>query len=254
MAPVRRPGLYDPRHEHDSCGVGFIADLKGRRSHDIVAKGLQILENLTHRGAVGSDPLVGDGAGILVQLPHEFFAAECDALGFALPEPGDYGVGHLFMPRDAGRRAHFEAIVERVVAAEGQKLLGWRSVPVDNSSLSQSPKIKASEPAQRQVFIGRGDATEAGDAFERRLFILRKVISNVIHEEARGEDSGFYIVSMSSRTIVYKGMFLAYQLGAYYRDLHDPRFASAHGAGASALLHQHVPVVEARASLPDGRS
>jgi glutamate synthase (NADPH/NADH) large chain len=227
------PGLYDRRLDHDSCGVGFIADLKGGSSHDIIVKGLRILENLTHRGAVGSDPLVGDGAGILVQIPHEFFAGECAGLGFSLPASGDYGVGYLFMPRDEALRVHFEKIVERVVAAEGQKLLGWRTVPTDNSCLSQSATIKASEPAHRQVFIGRGDATKAGNAFERRLFILRKVISNVIYDESKGADRGFYIVSMSSRTIVYKGMFLAYQLGAYYRDLHDPRFASR-----MALIHQ----------------
>src|SRR5688572_10969720 len=232
-AAVRLPSLYDRRLDRDSCGVGFIADLKGRKSRRIVEDGLQILENLTHRGAVGADPLVGDGAGLLVQIPHEFFRAECAGLGFDLPEPGDYGVGFLFMPRDAALRAHYEEIVERIVAAEGQKLLGWRTVPVDNSCLSQSPAIRASEPAHRQVFIGRGEATQPGDTFERRLFILRKVISNVIYDESKGAETGFYIVSMSSRTVVYKGMFLAYQLGAYYPDLKDPRFASGF-----ALVHQ----------------
>ena len=230
---VAAPGLYDPRMEHDSCGVGFIADLSGRKSHDIIANGLQILENLTHRGAVGADPLVGDGAGMLVQIPHDFFSAEYEGLGFSLPEVGDYGVGVLFMPRDDARRSHFEAIVERVVAAEGQKLLGWRTVPSDNSSLSQDPAIQGSEPAHRQVFIGRGEGTQPGDTFERRLFILRKVISNVIYDGSKGAETGFYIVSMSSRTVVYKGMFLAYQLRAYYPDLSDPRFASG-----LALVHQ----------------
>ena len=232
-APARLPGLSDPRLEHDSCGVGFIADLKGGHSHEIVQKGLQIVENLTHRGAVGADPLVGDGAGILVQVPHDFFKGECADLGFDLPERGEYGVGYFFMPRDERARAHYEEIVERVVAAEGQALLGWRTVPTDNSSLSKSDEIRASEPYHRQVFVGRGEATEPGDAFERRLYILRKAISGVVHEETKGEDRGFYIVSMSSRTVVYKGMFLAYQLGAYYRDLHDKRFASQ-----MALVHQ----------------
>ncbi|MGH6924729.1 MAG: glutamate synthase subunit alpha, partial [Propylenella sp.] len=230
---ARHPGLYDPRLEHDSCGVGFIADLKGGRSHEIVEKSLQIVQNLTHRGAVGADPLVGDGAGILVQIPHEFFTAECAGLGFELPERGEYGVGYLFMPRDEAARRHYEEIVERVVAAEGQKFLGWRTVPTDNASLSQSPQIRASEPFHRQAFIGRGDKTERGDAFERRLYILRKAISSVVHEESKGVDRGFYIVSMSSRTVVYKGMFLAYQLGAYYPDLHDRRFTSQ-----MALVHQ----------------
>nr|MBA3520391.1 glutamate synthase subunit alpha [Hyphomicrobiales bacterium] len=226
-------GLYNRGNDHVSCGVGFIADMKGRKSHLVIQNALQILDNLTHRGAVGADPLVGDGAGILVQIPHDFLKAECAELGFYLPDAGDYGVGYIFMPQDEALRRHLEAIVERVVAAEGQVLLGWRSVPVDNSSLSQAESIRASEPAHRQVFIGRGAGTEPGDSFERRLFILRKVISNTIYEAAKGEDQGFYIVSLSCRTLVYKGMFLAYQLGAYYRDLHDPRFASA-----LALIHQ----------------
>ena len=192
----RLPGLYDRRLDHDSCGVGFIADLKGSGSHDIVAKGLQILENLTHRGAVGADPLVGDGAGMLTQIPHDFFTEECGSLGFALPPKGDYGVGYLFMPQDEALRAHYEAVVEGVVAAEGQELLGWRTVPTDNSCLSQSAEIKASEPAHRQVFIGRGERTDAGDAFERRLFILRKVISNAIYDEIEGRR---YAASTSCR-------------------------------------------------------
>jgi glutamate synthase (NADPH/NADH) large chain len=232
-AQERRDGLYDQRLEHDSCGVGFIADLKGGPSHDIIEKGLQIVENLTHRGAVGADPLVGDGAGMLLQIPHDFFKPVCADLGFALPERSDYGVGYFFMPRDAEARAHYEEIVERVIAAEGQTLLGWRSVPTDNASLSQSPEIQASEPFHRQVFIGRGERTEKGNAFERRLYILRKAISSVVHEETGGVDHGFYSVSLSSRTIVYKGMFLAYQLSTYYPDLHDPRFASQ-----MALVHQ----------------
>ncbi len=227
------PGLNDPRLHHDSCGVGFVADLKPRRTHDIIAKGLQIVENLTHRGAVGADPLVGDGAGMLSQIPHELFTAEADAPGFKLPERGEYGVGYFFMPRDEALRTHYEAIVARVIAEEGQTLLGWRTVPTDNSCLSQSAEIRASEPFHRQVFIGRGASTPSGDDFERRLFILRKVISEVIYEETGGADRGFYPVSLSSRTIVYKGMFLAYQLGAYYPDLHDPRFVSQ-----MALVHQ----------------
>ena len=149
LPPEQLAGLADPRNEHDSCGVGFIADLKGNRSHEIIEKGLQILKNLTHRGAVGADPLVGDGAGILVQIPHQFLAEECAALGFSLPKPGDYGVGYLFMPRDEARRRHYEEIVAQVIKEEGQRPLGWRSVPVDNSSLSQDPKIKEAIPATR---------------------------------------------------------------------------------------------------------
>jgi len=226
-------GLYQPAREHDACGVGFIARMNGEKSHQIVADGLRILENLTHRGAVGADPLMGDGAGMLVQIPHAFFKDECAALGFTLPEPGDYAVGHLFMPQDAGSRARFEAIIAKVVADEGQVLLGWRDVPVDNSCLSKAPDIVATEPFHRQVFIGKGAGVSSDREFERRLFILRKVISNTIFAAKNAEASDFYIVSMSSTTVVYKGMFLAYQLGAYYKDLTDPRFVSA-----LALVHQ----------------
>ncbi|MEE9586850.1 MAG: glutamate synthase subunit alpha, partial [Hyphomicrobiaceae bacterium] len=224
-------GLYSPAHEHDACGVGFVADLKGRKSHSIVQDGLKILENLTHRGAVGADPLAGDGAGMLLQIPHEFLAQECAGLGFTLPSAGSYGVGQIFMPSDDAIRHHCVEVIERVIAEEGQKLLGWREVPVDNSCLSES--VIATEPVHLQVFIERGAGFEDGDAFERQLYVLRKVVSNTIFEETQGRDNGFYVVSLSSRTVVYKGMFLAYQLGAYYNDLHDPRLESA-----LALVHQ----------------
>ncbi|RCS23920.1 glutamate synthase large subunit [Phyllobacterium salinisoli] len=228
-----RQGLYDPRNEHDACGVGFIAHMKGVKSHQVVNDGLQMLENLTHRGAVGADPLMGDGAGMLVQIPDRFFREEMAAQGIDLPPPGQYAVGYLFMPQDAAERAHIETVIEEVIAAEGQTLIGFRDVPVDNSSLSKAPHIAVTEPYHRQVFIGRDPNIETGDDFERRLFVLRKVISNRIFQETDGRDNGFYIVSLSARTIVYKGMFLAYQVGAYYRDLKDPRFESA-----VALVHQ----------------
>jgi len=226
-------GLYDPRNQRDSCGVGFIVNLHNEKSHRIIDDGLKIVVNLTHRGAVGADPLVGDGAGMLVQIPHAFFAAEADRLGFALPEPGRYAASFMFMPRDGDIRAAMERIVEEVIAEEGQTLLGWRDVPVDNSCLSQAPEIKGSEPVHRQVFIGRGSGVADDETFERRLYIIRKVISARIFEAYGGLTNDFYVVSMSCRTIVYKGMFLAFQLGAYYRDLQDPRFESA-----LALVHQ----------------
>ncbi|MFC0245860.1 glutamate synthase large subunit [Falsochrobactrum ovis] len=226
-------GLYDPRNEHDACGVGFIAHMKGEKSHKVVKNGLFMLENLTHRGAVGADPLMGDGAGILVQIPDRFFREEMARQGIDLPQPGSYGVGYIFMPRDPELRAHAEQIVKEVVAAEGQHFIGLREVPVDNSSLSKAPHIAATEPVHVQIFIGRNAMLETDDDFERRLFVLRKVISNRIHQENDGDDKGFYIVSMSARTIVYKGMFLAYQVGSYYKDLKDPRFESA-----VALVHQ----------------
>ncbi|RWM64292.1 MAG: glutamate synthase large subunit, partial [Mesorhizobium sp.] len=226
-------GLYDPRNEHDACGVGFIVNMKGVKSHQIVKDGLAVLDNLTHRGAVGADPLMGDGAGVLVQLPDRFFREEMASQGVELPKPGHYAVGHVFMPRDPELQAHIEGIIEEVAQLEGQPLLGFRDVPVDNSLLSKAPDIAASEPVQRQVFLGRGAEIESDDDYERRLYILRKVISGRIHEETKGVDNGFYVVSMSSRTIVYKGMFLAYQVGAYYKDLTDPRFETA-----LILVHQ----------------
>ncbi len=225
-------GLYNPAREHDACGVGFVAHMKGEKSHRVVADGLQVLENLTHRGAVGADPLMGDGAGMLVQIPHDFFKADLSEKGVELPDFGEYGVAFVFLPQDDALRAKCEEIIERVITSEGQKLIGWRDVPVDNSSLSKAPDIAATEPVSRQVFIRRADH-EDQDAFERRLYVLRKVISNNVRAETNAVDNGFYIVSLSSRTVVYKGMFLAYQLGAYYKDLKDERFISA-----LALVHQ----------------
>ncbi|HEY6669877.1 MAG TPA: glutamate synthase central domain-containing protein, partial [Methyloceanibacter sp.] len=230
-SPPPAQGLYDPKREHDACGVGFVADLKARPSHKIVEHGLQILENLTHRGAVGADPLAGDGAGILVQIPHLFLKEVTAPLRFKLPEPGHYAVGHIFMPRNRAQRIYCESVVARVVDAEGLKLIGWRDVPTDNYCLSAS--VIETEPTHRQVFIGHGPDVEAEAEFERKLYILRKVISNTINGETGGHDIGFYTVSLSCRTLVYKGMFLAYQLGAYYLDLHHPSFASA-----LALVHQ----------------
>jgi glutamate synthase (NADPH) large chain len=230
-SPPAAQGLYDPKHEHDACGVGFVADLKGRPSRKIIEDSLQVLENLTHRGAAGADPLAGDGAGILVQIPHDFLRAVCAPLNIELPEPGHYGVGQMFMPRNQAQRIYCESVIERVIEAEGLTLIGWRDVPCDNSCLSAS--VIATEPVHRQVFIGRGPGIEDETAFERRLFLLRKVISNTVMGETGGREIGFYTVSLSCRTLVYKGMFLAYQLGAYYRDLHHPLFASA-----LALVHQ----------------
>ncbi len=226
-------GLFDPLHERDSCGVGFIADMKNRKSHRIVQQGLQILENLEHRGATGADPLMGDGAGMLVQIPHAFFVREGEKLGFSVPAPGEYAVGFIFMPQDATVRADMEKIVAEVIAEEGQVLIGWRDVPVDNSCLSKAPEVAITEPFHQQVIIGRGAGVADEEAFERKLFIVRKVISARIYERYSGLQNDFYIVSLSCRTLVYKGMFLGWQVGAYYRDLHDPAFESA-----LSLVHQ----------------
>ncbi|MDD5240661.1 MAG: glutamate synthase-related protein [Sulfuricella sp.] len=224
-------GLYDPRHERDACGVGFVAHIKGTKSHERVRQGLQILENLTHRGAVGADPLAGDGAGILIQIPDAFLRKTCSALGMTLPEAGRFGVGMLFLPRDKTARAACEQIIAAKIAAEGQQLLGWRDVPVDNSSLGES--VKVVEPVVRQVFIGCGANCPDNDSFERKLFVIRKTAEHAIRNLPGEQGSGFYVPSLSSRTIVYKGMLLANQVGAYYRDLQDETVVSA-----LALVHQ----------------
>jgi glutamate synthase (NADPH/NADH) large chain len=224
-------GLYNPDNEQDACGVGFIADMKNRKSHAIVAQGLAILRNLAHRGAVGADPMMGDGCGILVQIPHGFFVEECAKLGIALPEPGHYGIGHLFMPRDPEGCRIVENIVTKAIADEGLVLLGWRDVPVDNSDLGVS--VKATEPVQKQIFVGRPKTVADEDAFERRLFIARKVISNAVFTLKDPRTKEYYPVCLSCRTIVYKGMVLVNQLGGYYKDLENPRFESA-----IALVHQ----------------
>jgi glutamate synthase (NADPH/NADH) large chain len=224
-------GLYSPQNEHDACGVGFVANMHNEKSHQIVEMGLNILLNLDHRGAVGADPKAGDGCGMLVQIPHGFFAEEARKNGFSLPAPGEYAVGCLFLPMDPEGRKLVEAIVERVVVAEGQTFLGWRDVPVDNSGLGES--VIPTEPTHRQIFVGKGADVASQDEFERKLFILRKVISNSVYQLKDARTKGFYPVSLSSRTAVYKGMLLATQLGDYFKDLRDPRFESA-----LALVHQ----------------
>ncbi|MCW5682664.1 MAG: glutamate synthase subunit alpha, partial [Xanthobacteraceae bacterium] len=224
-------GLFDPRDEKDSCGVGFIADIKGRKSHQIVEDALTILLNLEHRGAVGADPRAGDGAGILVQIPHKFFTKKTKQLGFELPAPGKYAIGYLFLPREPQWRQVIIDIYAEAIAEEGMKLLGWRDVPTDNSTLGES--VKPTEPVHVQVFIGRGAGIKDETEFERRLYILRKVISNKIYNKRERRLADYYAVSISCRTVVYKGMFLADQLGSYYPDLHDADFESA-----LALVHQ----------------
>src|SRR6202048_2631631 len=224
-------GLYDPSLEKDSCGVGFIANIKGKKSHQIVSDAISILCNLEHRGAVGADPRAGDGAGILVQIPHAFFARKAKDLGFTLPEPGEYAVGALFMPREKAWRKVIQSIITDQIEAEQLTLLGGLYVPTDNRSLGET--VKPTEPANMQVFIGRGAHIKSEDDFERRLYIVRKSISQAIYQRRDRGLAGYYPVSMSCRTVVYKGMFLADQLGKYYLDLHEPDFESA-----LALVHQ----------------
>jgi len=223
-----KQGLYDPANEHDACGVGFVAHIKGKKSHEIVRQGLTILERLHHRGAVGADPKAGDGAGILLQMPDAFFRAVVD---FDLPAEGDYAVGVVYLPQEDVPREAMEALIDQIIADEGQALLGWRTVPVDNSGLGYS--VVPTEPRIRQVFIGRGANCADQQAFERKLFVIRKRVDNQVRESDMPGRDTFYVPSMSSRTIVYKGMLLAGQVGEYYQDLNDERMVSA-----LALVHQ----------------
>ncbi len=224
-------GLYDPAHEHDACGVGFIAHIKAQKSHAIIEQGLQILKNLTHRGATGADPLAGDGAGILIQIPDQFFREELAPHGVALPPLGEYGVGMVFLPQEPASRLACEYEIERAIKDEGQVLLGWRDVPRDSSGLGES--VKKIEPVIRQVFVGRGAGVTVTDALERKLYIIRKASGHAIQALKLAHGKEYYVPSMSARTIVYKGMLLAAQVGTYYKDLQDPRVVSA-----LALVHQ----------------
>jgi glutamate synthase (NADPH) large chain len=225
-----RQGLYDPRNEHDACGVGFVAHIKNHKSHRIVSQGINILENLAHRGAVSADPLAGDGAGILIQLPDRLFRTEAARLGMSLPEPGRYGVGMVFLPRNDATRQACEETIAELVASEGQTLLGWREVPRDEAVLGLS--IQPVAPVIRQFFVARGENCPDPDAFERKLFVIRKQCHKFIRARSLPEGSAFYIASLSTRTIIYKGMVIAERLARFYCDLEDDRAESA-----IALVH-----------------
>ncbi len=224
-------GLYHPANEHDSCGVGFVAHIKGKKSHSIVEQGLTVLRNLTHRGAVGWDPKLSDGAGLLIQIPDKFLREVMAKQGLKLPPAGQYGVGMVFLPRDPASRFACEYEIERAIKDEGQVLLGWRDVPVDNSDLAEP--AKRIEPVIRQVFIGRGKGVTVTDALERKLYIIRKSSGHAIQALRLAHGKEFYVPSMSARTACYKGMLLARQVGQYYKDLQDARVESA-----LALVHQ----------------
>lgn len=224
-----KQGLYDPAYEKDACGVGFVASIKGEKTHDIVKKGIQVLVNLTHRGAVGSDPKTGDGAGILVQIPDEFFRINCDNLGIELPQVGEYGVGMAFFPKETALRLQCEGILERAAEEEGQKVLGWRDVPTDNRNIGET--ARGTEPIIRQIFIGKNAKTQI--EFERKLYIIRKKAENEVRKLLKGSGKSFYICSLSSKTIIYKGLLLADQIKSFYIDLNDINFKSA-----ITLVHQ----------------
>jgi len=220
-----KQGLYDPQYEHDACGVGFVVDLKGRKSNDLVLKALQILVNLEHRGACGCEANTGDGAGILLQMPERFLAREFDRLGIRLPEFGSFGVGMVFLPTDHEDRARCEVLFERAVRDAGQVPLGWRDVPTDNSMIGQS--ARTNEPVMRQILIGRGDNLADDLAFERKLYVIRRCIENAVtHSEIPQRDM-FYVPSLSYKTLVYKGMLNSPQLPGYFPDLRDTDLETA---------------------------
>jgi glutamate synthase (NADPH/NADH) large chain len=236
--PPSARGLYDPAHEHDACGVGFVVHARGQRSHAIVRQALQVLENLQHRGACGCEANTGDGAGILIQMPDAFFRAEAARLGLVLPPAGGYGAGLVFLPPDEALRGRIEAAFEAIVAEEGQEVIGWRDVPTDARTLG--PSAVAAQPVFRQIFVGRGAAllpagsSEAGDArFERKLYVIRKRIEHAVDAMPEDGRRAFYVVSLSSRTLIYKGMLTASQIAPMFPDLGNPAVESALG-----LVHQ----------------
>ena len=216
-------GLYDPRNEHDACGVGMVAHIRGEKSHSIVSQALEILANLDHRGAVGADPLLGDGAGILLQIPDQLIRKWADGAGHDLPPAGDYAVAQCFLPQDDDARAFVTEQLGKFVAKEGQRIVGWRDVPTTLDGLGKA--VIESMPVMRQCIVARGDNCADQDAFERKLIVIRKQTLNPLARLA--EKHGMpelvktYIPSFSSRTIVYKGLLLANQVGSFYDDLRD---------------------------------
>ena len=220
-----KQGLYDPRFEHDACGVGFVVNIKGVQSHEIVEQALTVLQNLDHRGACGCEENTGDGAGILMQIPHAFLKDACAGLGFQLPDPGEYGVGMIFSIDHREQRQQFEKILEAIIADEGQRCLGWRKVPTDNMYLGET--AKASEPFVRQVFIGRAESITDDLAFERKLYVIRRRAENAIRYAGLAGGEFFYVPSLSCRTLIYKGMLTPRQVATFYPDLSDPLVESA---------------------------
>src|SRR5260370_17609985 len=231
MLKVREAqGEYGSRVEHEACGIGYVDSIDGQKSHDIVLKGIQVLINLTHRGACGCDPETGDGAGILIQIPHSFFARECARIGFTLPAPGEYGVGMIFLPVDPQERMLCAGILERIAKEEGLTVLGWRDTPIDGNMIARV--ARNTQPYTAQIFIPPAPAM-AQDALERKLYVVRKLAEAAVAEPNMKEKDFFYIPSLSSRTIVYKGLLLAPQIPHFYQELSDAEVTSA-----LCLVHQ----------------
>jgi glutamate synthase domain-containing protein 1 len=225
-------GLYHPRNEHDACGMGLVANIRGEKSHEIIRKGLEVLINLTHRGAAGCDPETGDGAGILIQIPHEFFARECGELGMQLPEAGAYGVAMCFLPVDKHNRLQCEGVFERIAQEEGLTVLGWRDTPVNGIVIGR--EARASQPYIEQLFLGKPEEMDLDeDAFERLLYRVRRRTENEMADSEIEGKEDFYIPSLSCRTIVYKGLMLAPQIEKFYYELANPLVKSA-----LCLIHQ----------------
>ncbi len=247
-APPKQ-GLYDPQFEHDSCGIGFVVNMKGRKSHQLVTDGLQILMNLDHRGAVGCEPNTGDGAGILIQTPHEFLVKATAKLGFKLPASGEYGVGMLFLPQNPLERNAVKTAFAKIVSAEGQTLLGWRDVPTDNSSLGKT--AVAAEPFMAQVFIGRNPALKDEAAFERKLYVIRKLAEQKIRYGNK-IDGGkwFYVSSLVGADDDLQGHVDAGTGGEILSRLARREHGHGAGAGAFAFFHEHVSELGPRASEP----
>ena len=242
-------GLYDPQFERDSCGVGFVAHIKGKGSHEIVKNALTMLEHMDHRGACGCEQNTGDGAGILTGLPHEFLVkvAKRDA-GIALPEKGKYGAGVVFLPADSEQRKACEEVVAKLVAEQGLVLLGWRDVPTDNATLGMT--ARRIEPKMRMLFVaGGGSAPKVGDALERELYIVRKRTTYACRALDMDQSSYFYVCSLSTKVIIYKGQLTPAQVTEYFRsDIADPDYTSHLAAGAFAVQHEYVSELAAGAA------
>ena len=240
-------GLYSPANEHDNCGIGFVANIEGQKSHDIVLKGIQILINLTHRGACGCDPQTGDGAGMLIQIPHSFFERECSKLGFTLPSPGEYGVGMVFLPVDRQERMLCEGVLERVANEHGLTVLGWRDTPINGDTIGRL--ARNTQPYIEQFFMRRAPGMDQ-DALERKLYVVRKQAEAMIAESDLKEKDFFYIPSLSSRTIVYKGLVARSSdhpvLQGTVRSRSDERIVP----GAPALFDQYVSELAVGPSVP----
>ena len=220
-----KQGLYDPQFEHDSCGVGFVCDIKGRKSHGIVKKGIDVLKRLSHRGAVGADPKTGDGAGILIQIPHKFLLKECSQAGIPLPEEGKYGTGQVFLPPDGKERDFCRGLLEKVIEQEGQRLLGWRMIPLDDSIIGKT--ARNSKPVIQQIFIGQGKEIREPLHFERKLYIIRRQVENIVRASALKQKTFFCLTNLSSRTLSYKGLLMPGQLDSFFPELKEESIESA---------------------------